>query len=136
YVPSWGGSMFEALMPTLVLDEPRWAAGSLGPNDVSHAAIQRRWAGEELGLPVWGMSPCATPSHDGYGEYGVRLPRDLRYPPRLRLASGSPPRRTTRSPTCARWPSAGPPTATSASTMRSIHDRARSRARICRSIRP
>ncbi len=25
YVPSWGGSMFEALMPTLVLDEQRYA---------------------------------------------------------------------------------------------------------------
>ena len=73
YVPSWGGSMFEALMPTLVLDEARWAGPSLGANDRAHVAVQRRWATEELGYPVWGLSPSATPVTDGYGEYGVRV---------------------------------------------------------------
>ena len=28
--PSWGGSMFEALMPTLFVPEERWAPGSWG----------------------------------------------------------------------------------------------------------
>ncbi len=32
YVPSWGGSMFEALMPLLVLDEEQVAPRSLGRN--------------------------------------------------------------------------------------------------------
>ena len=36
YVPSWGGSMFEALMPLLVLDEPRLAPASLGRNAWVH----------------------------------------------------------------------------------------------------
>jgi hypothetical protein len=73
YVPSWGGSMFEALMPLLLLDEPRYAAKSLGANDHAHAAVQRRWALEELGYPVWGISPCSAPSADRYGEYGVKV---------------------------------------------------------------
>ena len=71
FVPSWGGSMFEALMPALVVDERRFAAQSLGANDVAHVLVQRRFATEELGYPVWGMSPSATPTGDGYGEYGV-----------------------------------------------------------------
>jgi len=44
YSPSWGGSMFEALMPVLVLDEPRLARETLGRNDEAHAVIQRRYA--------------------------------------------------------------------------------------------
>jgi hypothetical protein len=53
FVPSWGGSAFEALMPTLVLDEPRHAAANLGTNDRAHASTQRRYALETLGYPVW-----------------------------------------------------------------------------------
>jgi len=73
YVPSWGGSMFEAMMPTLVVDERRLAPRSLGRNGEAHVEIQRRVALEELGLPVWGMSPAASPTPNGYGEYGVRV---------------------------------------------------------------
>jgi hypothetical protein len=73
YVPSWGGSLFEALMPTLVLDEPRYAPANLGKNDELHAALQRRYALDELGYPVWGLSSSATPDRDGYTEYGVKI---------------------------------------------------------------
>ena len=79
YVPSWGGSMFEALMPTLVLDEAHHAPLSLGANDAAHVAVQRRYALEELGYPVWGLSPSSTPGNDGYGEYGVRVLGSLGY---------------------------------------------------------
>jgi hypothetical protein len=72
FVPSWGGSMFEALMPSLVLDERRYAPTSLGLNDRRHAVIQRRYALEELGYPVWGLSPSASPGTGAYGEYGVK----------------------------------------------------------------
>jgi hypothetical protein len=71
YVPSWGGSMFEALMPTLFLDERALAPRSLGRNDEVHVEMQRRFAEEELGYPVWGMSPAVSPEPDGYREYGV-----------------------------------------------------------------
>jgi hypothetical protein len=79
YVPSWGGSMFEALMPTLVVDERRWAPASLGANDVAHVTVQRRFAGETLHVAPWGMSPCSTPANDGYGEYGVPVLGSLGY---------------------------------------------------------
>jgi len=71
YVPSWGGSMFEALMPTLLVDEKAIAPRSLGRNAEAHVEVQRRYALEELGWPVWGMSPAFAPAPDGYGEYGV-----------------------------------------------------------------
>lgn len=79
FVPSWGGSMFEALMPALVLDERAHAPESLGRNDVVHAEIQRRYALETLGYPVWGMSSSAKPG-GGYGEYGVRFLGARGYP--------------------------------------------------------
>jgi hypothetical protein len=80
YVPSWGGSMFEALMPTLVVDEMAIAPESLGRNAAVHAELQRRFALEELGYPVWGLSPSATVAGDGYGEFGVRHLGVLGYP--------------------------------------------------------
>lgn len=72
YVPSWGGSLFEALMPLLVLDEPRYAPDSLGRNAVAHTEIHRRFALEYLGYPVWGLSPSSRPA-GGYGEFGARI---------------------------------------------------------------
>lgn len=71
FVPSWGGSMFEALMPTVLIDELRHAPDSLGANDIAHVTVQQRYAREELGLPVWGQSPCSVPTGDSYGEYGI-----------------------------------------------------------------
>lgn len=80
YLPSWGGSVFEALMPLLVLDELRYAPNSLGRNALAHTAIQRRFALEYLGYPVWGLSPSSTPAGNGYSEYGVRMLGALGYP--------------------------------------------------------
>lgn len=73
YVPSWGGSMFEALMPNLLLDEMAHAPRSLGANDQAHVAVQQRYAAEELQYGVWGISSSATPVGEGYSEYGVRV---------------------------------------------------------------
>lgn len=73
YVPSWGGSMFEALMPVLVLDEMTLAPASLGPNDLTHARVQREFALEELGYPVWGLSPSSNADGSDYAEYGARV---------------------------------------------------------------
>jgi hypothetical protein len=83
YVPSWGGSMFEALMPRLVLDEGALAPNSLGRNGEQHARLQRRYATEALRLPVWGMSPSAVPSPNGYlyGEHGVNVLGSWGYQP-------------------------------------------------------
>jgi hypothetical protein len=83
YVPSWGGSMFEALMPRLVLDEGALAPNSLGRNGEQHARLQRLYATEALRLPVWGMSPSAVPSPNGYlyGEHGVNVLGSWGYQP-------------------------------------------------------
>jgi hypothetical protein len=70
YVPSWGGSLFEALMPVLALDEHAFAPRSLGRNDEVHVEIQRRYA-EQLGQPVWGMSPSSSPDSIDYHEFGA-----------------------------------------------------------------
>jgi hypothetical protein len=71
FVPSWGGSMFEALMPTLIIDERRLAPKGLGLNDKRHAEIQIKYTLEKLGYPVFGMSPSSVPG-GGYSEYGVK----------------------------------------------------------------
>ena len=71
YVPSWGGSAFEALMPTVVLEEKQLAPEGLGMNDAVHAQGQMRYAKEELGMPVWGMSPSADPN-GSYSEFGAK----------------------------------------------------------------
>ncbi len=71
YVPSWGGSAFEALMPALVLNEKDLAPKGLGLNDDRHTQGQIRYALEELGYPVWGMSPSSVPE-GGYSEYGAK----------------------------------------------------------------
>lgn len=70
YVPSWGGSLFEALMPTVMLKERELAAESLGRNNHMHVK-GHILAASKLGYPVWGMSPCSVPG-DGYSEYGVK----------------------------------------------------------------
>jgi hypothetical protein len=71
YIPSWGGSAFEALMPTLVLKEKELAPQGLGLNNARHVQGQIRYALEELGQPVWGMSPSSVPE-GGYSEYGAK----------------------------------------------------------------
>lgn len=72
YVPSWGGSMFEFLMPTLVLDEQGLSPKGLGANNRMVVQEQIRFALEEKKYPVWGISPCSIPDVPlGYKEYGV-----------------------------------------------------------------
>ncbi len=70
YVPSWGGSAFEALMPTLILKEKELAPEGLGKNNAAHVQGQIRYALEEMKYPVWGMSPSSVPE-GGYSEYGA-----------------------------------------------------------------
>jgi hypothetical protein len=70
YVPSWGGSMFEALMPALVLKEKELAPEGLGKNNEAHVLGQIRYATEDLKMPVWGMSPSSVPGGT-YAEFGA-----------------------------------------------------------------
>ena len=74
FVPSWGGSLFEFLMPTMVIHEQKFASKGLGLNDKIVTELQRDYALKEKKYPVWGISPAATA--DGrrwmYDEYGIK----------------------------------------------------------------
>ncbi len=59
FVPSWGGSLFEVLMPTLVLKERELAPNGLGLNNRIMTELQRDYALVEKKYPVWGISPAA-----------------------------------------------------------------------------
>jgi hypothetical protein len=69
-VPSWGGSMFEALMPSLFLPEERWGARSWGINHPLTVQAQIHHGLTEAGYGYWGFSPSNTPE-GGYSGYGV-----------------------------------------------------------------
>ncbi len=68
--PSWGGSMFEALMPALFVPEEQWGAGSWRANHpyTVDAQIDHGLRVAEYG--VWGFSPSNIPE-GGYSVYGV-----------------------------------------------------------------
>ena len=68
--PSWGGSMFEALMPALFVPEERWAPGSWGANHPLVVAAQVHHGLREAGYGYWGFSPANVPE-GGYRTYGV-----------------------------------------------------------------
>jgi hypothetical protein len=69
-VPSWGGSMFEALMPTLFVPEEQWAPNSWGINHPLTVRAQIHHGLEEAGYGYWGFSPANIPE-GGYAAYGV-----------------------------------------------------------------
>ncbi|NQV14111.1 DUF3131 domain-containing protein [bacterium] len=69
-LPSWNGSMFEYLMPTLFVDERHNTPMGLGENNTRIVAIHRDYALNNLGYQAWGMSPSATPE-GGYAVFGV-----------------------------------------------------------------
>ena len=69
-VPTWGGSMFEALMPDLFVPEAKWGADSWGVNHPLFVQGQIEHGMEEAGYGYWGFSPSSNPA-GGYREYGV-----------------------------------------------------------------
>ena len=69
-VPSWGGSMFEALMVPLFVPEARWAPRSWGVNHPLYARAQIEHGLAEARYGFWGFSPACRPG-GGYRTYGV-----------------------------------------------------------------
>jgi hypothetical protein len=69
-VPSWGGSMFEALMPDLFVPEDRWAPRSWGVNHPLTVRAQVHHGLREAGYGYWGFSPADVPE-GGYAVWGV-----------------------------------------------------------------
>jgi hypothetical protein len=69
-VPSWGGSMFEALMVPLLVPEARWAPRSWGVNHPLYVRAQIEHGLDEARYGFWGFSPACKPE-GGYRSYGV-----------------------------------------------------------------
>ena len=69
-VPSWGGSMFEALMVPLLVPEEEWAPRSWGINHPLYVRAQIEHGLQEARYGYWGFSPSNDPD-GGYREYGV-----------------------------------------------------------------
>ena len=69
-VPTWGGSMFEALMVPLLVPEEQWGKRSWGINHPLYVRAQMHHGLREAGYGYWGFSPSNDPD-GGYREYGV-----------------------------------------------------------------
>jgi len=69
-VPTWGGSMFEALMVDLFIPEAEWGPLSWGVNHPLTVRAHIEHGMEEAGYGYWGFSPSSDPM-GGYREYGV-----------------------------------------------------------------
>lgn len=71
-VPSWGGSMFEALMVPLFVPEEEWGPESWAVNHPLYVEGQIEHGMDEAGYGYWGFSPSNNPA-GGYREYGVDM---------------------------------------------------------------
>jgi Putative glucoamylase len=69
-VPTWGGSMFEALMVPLLVPEEQWGPRSWGVNHPLYVRAQIEHGLKEAKYGYWGFSPSNNPD-GGYREYGV-----------------------------------------------------------------
>lgn len=69
-VPTWGGSMFEALMVDLFIPEAEWGPKSWGVNHPLTVRAHIEHGLDEAGYGYWGFSPASDP-FGGYREYGV-----------------------------------------------------------------
>ena len=72
FVPSWGGSMFESLMPDLLVPETKWGPRSWRLNHPIIVEVQKQHGLDDAGYGAWGFSPASNP-FGGYSEYGVDL---------------------------------------------------------------
>ena len=69
-VPTWGGSMFEALMVPLVVPEEDWGPTSWAVTHPLYVESSIEYGLEEAGYGYWGFSPSSNPA-GGYREYGI-----------------------------------------------------------------
>jgi hypothetical protein len=70
-VPSWGESMFEALMVTLFVPEDNWASRSWGRNHPLYTRAQIEHGLADAAYGSWGFSSASSP-RGGYQPYGIK----------------------------------------------------------------
>jgi hypothetical protein len=77
--------MFEAEMPNIVVPETSWGQHSFGLADKRTVEVQIKHATQELGYPVWGLSPSSTAddsgNYAGHGVEGQKFPTSGPAPP-------------------------------------------------------
>jgi Putative glucoamylase/Protein of unknown function (DUF3131) len=72
FIPTYSGGMFEGLMANEVVPESSWGPTSFGLADSRTVQVQIKYATQQLGYDVWGMSPSSTADDTGgYGGFGV-----------------------------------------------------------------
>ena len=69
-LPSWDGTMFEALMVPLFVPEASWGPSSWGTNHRLYAKAQIEYGLNDAKLGYWGIS-ASTDTHGGYRAFGV-----------------------------------------------------------------
>ena len=69
-IPTWGGSMFEALMVPLFVPEEEWGTRSWALTHPTYVQAQIEHGMGEAAYGYWGFSPSNNPA-GGYREYGV-----------------------------------------------------------------
>ena len=78
FIPTYSGGMFEALMANEVVPETSWGRQSFGLADYRTALVQIKYATQQLGYKVWGLSPSSTAddtgNYSGYGVEGLAFP--------------------------------------------------------------
>jgi Putative glucoamylase/Protein of unknown function (DUF3131) len=71
FVPTFAGSMYQALAPAMVYPEQAWSPNAFGLNDRNTALAQAAF-GADQGLRTWGWAPATTPNNlNGYAQYGA-----------------------------------------------------------------
>lgn len=70
FVPTWGGDMFEALMPDQFVPEEEWGPASWARNHPAYVRGQIAHGMDDAKYGYWGFSPASDP-HGDYREYGV-----------------------------------------------------------------
>jgi hypothetical protein len=71
-VPSWGGDMFEALMPDLFVPEAAWGPHSWAVNHPLTVRAQLEHGLDEAGYGYWGFSPASNPAGGyAFARYGA-----------------------------------------------------------------
>jgi hypothetical protein len=69
-VPTWDGTMFEALMVTLLVPEAEWAPQSWGINHPLYVKAQIDHGLNDPKLGFWGVSASCDPD-GGYHAFGI-----------------------------------------------------------------
>ena len=72
FVPTWGGDMFEDLMPDLFVPEVKWGKDSWARQHSVYVRGQIEHGLADAKYGYWGFSPSSNPD-GGYREYGVDI---------------------------------------------------------------